>query len=210
MTRKMVTLFAGFILIASSISAYGLSMRAKTEDGRTVILNADGTWKFAEKKDVAKKAFGKPPGANKTVSDPRGFVELWYTPSKWIVYPKPERLSPDASFALIHQTKDAYVIGIVERISMPLETLKSIAVENAKNVAADAKVVLDEERQINGVNAAVMDIEGTIDGIPFRYHSYYWTGKEGSIQVITYTSQNLFQEYHADFDELLSGIVLNR
>ena len=91
-----------------------------------------------------------------------------------------------------------------------LETLKKIAVDNARNVAPDAEVVLDEERRINGNTASIMGITGTIDGIPFRYHSFYWTGEKGCVQVITYTSQNLFAEYHDDFNDLLSGIVLNQ
>jgi hypothetical protein len=216
MARKIVIVFVSFFIIASVSTAYGKSIKAKTQDGRTVILHADGTWKFLKKEaPVAPEApkdnrVNAPQRATKKISDPRGLVELWYIPAKWTVYPKPERLSPDASFALIHKTKDAYALGIIERISMPLETLKKIAVDNAKNVAPDAEVVLDEERQINGNTASIMGITGTIDGIPFRYHSYYWTGENGSVQVITYTSQNLFAEYHDDFNDLLSGIVLNQ
>ena len=93
---------------------------------------------------------------------------------------------------------------------MPLETLKKIAIENARKVAPDAEVVLDEERQISGTPATIMGITGTIDGIPFRYHSFYWTGEKGSVQVITYTSQNLFEEYVDDFNDLLNGIELNQ
>ncbi len=210
MVKKMLTVFAGVIIIASVGSTYAKTIRATTQDGRTVMLHSDGTWELLSKNAPADNKVKTPPRATKKVSDPKGILELWYIPAKWIVLNKPERLSPDASFALIHKTKDAYAIGIVERISMPLKTLKNIAIDNAKNVAPDAKVVLDEERQINGVNASIMDIEGTIDGIPFRYHSYYWTGKEGSIQVITYTAQNLFEEYHDDFDDLLNGIVLSQ
>jgi hypothetical protein len=216
MTRKIVIVFISFFIIVSVSSAYGKSIKAKTQDGRTVILHADGTWQFLKKEGpIAPKApkdnrFNAPQRATKKVSDPRGLVELWYIPAKWNVYPKPERLSPDASFALIHKTKDAYALGIIERISMPLKTLKKIAVDNARNVAPDAEVVLDEERQINGNTASIMGITGTIDGIPFRYHSYYWRGEKGCFQVITYTSQNLFAEFHDDFNDLLSGVVLNQ
>ncbi len=216
MPKKIVIVFISIFIIASVSTAYGKSIKAKTQDGRTVILNANGTWKFLKTgTPVAPEApkdnsVNAPQHATQKVSDTRGLVELWYIPDKWTAYPKPERLSPDASFALIHKTKDAYALGIIERISMPLKTLKKIAVDNAKNVAPDAEVVLDEERQINGNTASIMGITGTIDGIPFRYHSYYWTGEKGSVQVITYTSQNLFAEYHADFNDLLSGIVLNQ
>jgi hypothetical protein len=218
MAKTILTVIISFFIFACGSTEDGESLRAKTQDGRTVILHADGSWTFLKKEapvPVAPDApkdnrVNAPKRASKKVSDPRGLVELWYAPGKWTAYPKPERLSPDASFALIHKTKDAYALGIIERISMPLETLKKIAVDNAKNVAPDAEVVLDEERQINGSTASIMGITGTIDGIPFRYHSFYWTGEKGSVQVITYTSQNLFAEYHDDFNDLLSGIVLNQ
>jgi len=216
MARKIVFILISLFIIASVSTAYGKSIKAKTQDGRTVILHADGTWQFLKKQAPSAPGApidnktGTPKRATKKVSDGRGLVELWYIPTKWTAYPKPEKLSPDASFALVHKTKDAYALGIIERISMPLETLKKIALDNAKNVAPDAEVVLDEERQINGKTAAIMGINGTIDGIPFRYHSFYWTGEKGSVQVITYTSQNLFAEYHDDFDDLLNGIVLNQ
>jgi hypothetical protein len=216
MAKTILTVIISVLIVACGSSENGESLSAITQDGRTVILHSDGTWKFFEKETAETpeapndNKVNTPSRATKKVSDPRGLVELWYAPAKWLVYPKPERLSPDASFALIHKTKDAYALGIIERISMPLETLKKIAVDNARNVAPDAEVVLDEERQINGKTAAIMGINGTIDGIPFRYHSFYWTGEKGSVQVITYTSQNLFAEYHDDFDDLLNGIVLNQ
>ena len=31
--------------------------------------------------------------------------------------------------------------------------------------------------------------------IPFQYYGYYYSDKNGAIQVLTYTGQNLFDEY---------------
>ena len=130
MTRKIVFVLISLFIIASVSAAYGKSIKAKTQDGRAVILHADGTWKFLKNKAPgapeapSDNRASKPRRATKKVSDPRGLVELWYIPSKWAAYPKPERLSPDATFALVHKTKEAYALGIIERISMPLETLK--------------------------------------------------------------------------------------
>jgi hypothetical protein len=216
MAKTMVTILISFFIFACGSSEDGDALRARTQDGRTVILHADGTWKFyddgtAQDPGAPDDSKVKAPSrATKKVSDPKGLVDLWYAPDKWTAYPRPEKLSPDASFALIHKTKDAYALGIIERISMPLKTLKRIAVDNARNVAPDAEVVLEEEREINGNDAAIMGITGTIDGIPFRYHNFYWTGEKGSVQVITYTSQNLFEEYIDDLNDLLNGIELNR
>jgi hypothetical protein len=55
-----------------------------------------------------------------------------------------------------------------------------------------------------------MQITGTAQGIPFHYYGYYYTGKLGSVQVITYTGESLFEEYKPEFDELLNGLELPR
>jgi len=101
-------------------------------------------------------------------------------------------------------------MAIIERISMPISTLKGIALENAKKVAPDAKVAFEEERVANGVKILAMHIEGTIQGISFTYYGYYWTGKAESLQVITYTGQNLFSEFESDFTKLLNGVVITK
>jgi hypothetical protein len=117
MVRKIFFVFISLFIIASVSTAYGKSIKAKTQDGRIVILNADGTWTFLEEKTpVAPGAptdnrANKPQRATKKVSDPRGLVELWYVPAKWLVYPQPERLSPDASFALVHKPRTPMPLG---------------------------------------------------------------------------------------------------
>jgi len=53
-------------------------------------------------------------------------------------------------------------------------------------------------------------IEGTIQSIPFKYYGYYWSGKSGTVQFLTYTAQNLFDEALPDFSELLNGFVVTK
>jgi hypothetical protein len=53
-----------------------------------------------------------------------------------------------------------------------------------------------------------LQIRGTIQSIPFVYLGYYYSGQEGSIQLLTYTASNLFDEYRHDFQELLDGFVV--
>jgi hypothetical protein len=39
-------------------------------------------------------------------------------------------------------------------------------------------------------------------------YGYYYGGKEGAIQVICFTGQNLFGKYERDLTELLDGFVI--
>jgi hypothetical protein len=54
-----------------------------------------------------------------------------------------------------------------------------------------------------------MVMKGTIEGIQFVYYGYYYAGKAGTIQLLTYTSQNLFAEYKSEMTELLNGLTIN-
>ena len=169
-----------------------------------------GTWKFKEPAaSLERKGENiKPLSATEVIKSRRGFFELWYNPEKWSTQ---SGIKHDiAEFSLKHASGDAYAMVIVERIPTSEASLRKIALENAKSSAPDAKIVLDEERTVNSVKMRVMQIEGTIQSIPFKYYGYYWTGKAGTLQLITFTSQNLFDEVVGDFTELLDGAVITK
>jgi hypothetical protein len=92
---------------------------------------------------------------------------------------------------------------------MPIETLRNMALTNAKNAAPDARIVSQETRRVNGHDVSVLQIDGTIQGIRFTYLGYYYSGQEGTIQLITYTAANLFEEYKPQLEQLLDGFTIN-
>lgn len=71
--------------------------------------------------------------------------------------------------------------------------------------AADAKVSKEETRVVNGKQVLAMVIEGTVEEIPFTYYGYYYSGKQGAIQLVGFTGQNVFAKYEAEFTKLLDG-----
>jgi len=201
------------VLITSWLCAgqlFASTIEATTSDGRKVMLYEDGTWKFKGQGASAETHpdFLKPAGATEVIKSKKGFFELWYNPEKWTT--RSGITNDAAEFTLKHSSGDAYAMAIVERIGMPVASLRKIALDNAKSGAPDAKIALDEERTVNGVKVVALQIEGTIQGIPFKYYGYYWTGKAGTLQLITYTSQNLFDDVADDFTELLNGAVITK
>jgi hypothetical protein len=184
-------------------STYASPIEATTSEGRKILLYDDGTWKFKDK-----AGFTKSVGAIKTLKSKKGFVELWYVPSKWSI--SKNKLNEAAEFNLIHTSGDGYAVVIIERIGTTMPSLVAVAMEKARSVAADAELVLDEERTVNNVQVKAMQIEGTTAGIPFKYYGYFWTGDAGTVQVITYTGQKLFNEFEDDFVELLNGLVITK
>ena len=83
---KIMAVRAGVLSIAVLV---GADRKAKTEDGKEVILHDDGTWVFADvvKKDKkegkeAKKEFKKPVNAKLQYTEKRGTLALYLVPEK--------------------------------------------------------------------------------------------------------------------------------
>ncbi len=96
---------------------------------------------------------------------------------------------------------------ITEKMELPVESLAEVAYENALEAAPDVKIVEKEYRNVNGVDVIMMKMEGTIKGVKFVYFGYYYSNSEGAYQFLTYTSQNLFDEYKNDMIKLLNGFI---
>jgi hypothetical protein len=80
-----------------------------------------------------------------------------------------------------------------------------VALNNALEAAPDAKIVEEQRRRVNGTDVVMLRLEGTTSGIAATFLGYYYGGPAGTVQVICYTGQNLFQEYRPDFEDFLNG-----
>lgn len=179
---------------------------ATTSSGRKILVFSDGTWKPTEKTSelATVGGFVRSPQATSKVSIDHGQCSVYYIPTKWKL--KSPETSGRTSFE--HSDGDGYAMTISERIQIPLDTLKGVALSNAREAAPDAVITAEERRTVNGRTVLMLQIKGTLQKIPFQYFGYYYSGPEGSLQVITYTSQNLFNEYKHDFEEFLNGLVI--
>lgn len=54
----------------------------------------------------------------------------------------------------------------------------------------------------------MLQMAGTLSGIRFTYFGYYYSSPNGTVQLITYTSSNLFKEYADDLEDFLNGFVI--
>jgi hypothetical protein len=99
---------------------------------------------------------------------------------------------------------------ISERIGLTTETLKNAAVANAKKGMPDVKIVSEEKRVFKGKELLCLKLTGTIQGTPFTYYGYFYGGTEGTLQVVTYTASNSFDEFKQDFDDFLNGTQIGQ
>ena len=181
--------------------------KATTDSGQKVLLFKDGTWKPEIKVATpnSKTAiFVKSVDSTTKVSIARGKFSLYFNPKKW----KQKGPEEGGRSAYEHKDGDGNALILTERTQMPLELFKAQVLTNAKNAAPDAEIFFSETRKVNGHDILAMQIKGNMKGMAIHYYGYYYTGKEGCIQVLTYTTENLFEEFKSDFDEFLNGLVL--
>lgn len=117
-------------------------------------------------------------------------------------------MNPEAEFELVKKDGDLYGMIVTERLEIPLETLKIIAVENARAMAPDLRVVKEEYRMVNGLKVLVLQMNGTMQGIKFAYFGYYYSNENGTVQFVTYTSQSLMKTSQKECETLLNGLVV--
>ena len=186
---------------------------AVTSNGDEVILYNDGTWKFinkpdssTNKADTSKTVFLKNNEATFLLKSNVTNVGIYLNPKKWSFSKSGANASAEYSLQL--KGEDAYGMLIAEKIEIPLESLKNLAFENAKNAAPDIKIIKEEYRIVNGTTVLCLQMNGTTQGIKFSYFGYYFSFAKGSIQLVTYTSQNLLKDYKPALEELLNGFVV--
>ena len=206
--KKIILTALGILAILVS-SAIAQEIRAITEDGKDVILHPNGTWHYAESETNESRTsseplqFVKPASATHLIKGKRVKYGLWYDAKKWLVDQKTD--NPSAEFELTHAEGDRYVLIIPERLQIPLQTLRVAAIANAKRIAPDIQITFEETRIVNGHPILCLKMDATVQGIPITYYNYYYSGKVGAIQIMTYTGQNLFAEYKSEMDDLLNG-----
>lgn len=206
--RKVIIMVTCFIF---AFVCYAQQL-AITETGEEVILYDDGTWEYVNESEqtdseitMNPKEFVKSDNSTFLLKSKKINVGFWINPDKWTF--KKAVGNPAAEYELQLKDHDLYGMVIAEKIEIPLTSLKAIAIQNGKAAAPDIHVVKEEYRMVNGLKVLFLQLNGTIQGLKFTYYGYYYSNSNGTLQFLTYTSQNLLQDYLEDIEELLNGLV---
>lgn len=198
-------------LILLTVQFLAGQISAVTGTGDEVLLYDDGTWKYVDGiTDEAEilvndQVFKKDESSTFLVSSKKLNVGVWIDPKSWSFV---KGTGDDAQeFQFQKKGEDLYGMMIAEKMQIPIETLKGIAIENARGVAPDLKVIKEEYRKVNGTTVLMMQMAGTIQGVKFTYYGYYYSNDQGSVQFLTYTGENLLDDYLDDIELFLNGFV---
>jgi hypothetical protein len=200
------------LLSAAQLSLSGDTVTAFTEDGREVALFDNGTWLYKPQKNTAEDGStvnGSTPNASTVkLTNSRGNYVVWYDPTFWERSKDDE--DGDMEFFLQLKGEDAYAMTIYERIPIPLQNLKNIALENMKSASESARITEERMVKVNGELLLMLRIEALVEGIPMVYRGYYASGDYGTIQFIAFTHISLEKEYSAAMENLLNGLSVKK
>ncbi|OWY18232.1 hypothetical protein C7N43_27005 [Sphingobacteriales bacterium UPWRP_1] len=189
--------------------------KAITNTGDEVILYDDGTWEYAQQEaDTADTPivtnptpFTKSPAADFLIeSAVIDDMEIAMNPKKW----RFQKTNTDitAEYKFEHRSKPLYAILITEQLEIPVTLLKKAALRNARDAAEDARITYEEYRVVNGKTVLMMEMKGTIDGLPFAYLGYYYSGITGTVQLLAYTIQTHYEQNKSELEEFLNGLMI--
>lgn len=201
------------LMLLITTSLVNAQQKAVTEIGDEVILYEDGTWKYLDKEDeeeteipVSSKKFGKDYESTFLLKSNKINIGFWLNPEKWS-FRKTSNYD-ESEYELELKGEELFGMIITEKSEIPLEKMRMIALENARDIAFDCEIVKEEYRTVNGLKVLFLQMEGTFDGIKFSYYGYYFSNANGTVQFLTFTTSNLLDDYLEDCEKLLNGLVL--
>jgi hypothetical protein len=140
-----------------------------------------------------------------TISLNEGKIKVVYDTTKWSAPQKDK----GGKITLANVKGNGWALIIPDTVSIPLDSFPEFALNNAKGVDPEAKIILREKKTISGQEVWCLKISAAVSTLPFVYYGYYYSGAAGTVQVLTYTTQTNFSDVEKDFSELLNGLQLN-
>jgi hypothetical protein len=188
----------------------GAQVTAITEEGKAVLLFSNGTWRYLND-SVRVSTLDLPhfavPGKSTTlVKGKESRYELWYDAEKWKLLP--DTVYKNSEYALEFYNGELIAMMITERMQVPLATIKEAAIGSFKKEGSECRIAEEQKIMVNGTEGLLLKIDALVDDIPVSYLNAYFSTREGTFQLITYTAYNLFDHHRNDMMEMISGFVL--
>lgn len=130
---------------------------------------------------------------------------LKFDPEVW----KADPPSSAGTWQLASRTGEAYAKLIAEKYEIPIDSLQQIALEKMKEQDPKMRLVSKREVTVSGVRVRELQIDTAPGGIPVTFLGYYYGGKGGAVQLLTWSAPAEFASQRAVLQSLLDGLVIN-
>jgi hypothetical protein len=126
-----------------------------------------------------------------------------YNPAKWTG----DKSCPEsAELCLRHRELPTSVAAGAGPEQLPPFRLHEFAVGTATAGMANAKVVLDQRKTVNGVDVLALRAEGLLDGEKLTTYGYFFAGKQGYVMFLSFTPTSSFAACEHEITEMLDGL----
>lgn len=164
---------------------------------------------FGVKEATFEKVIQKNVDATSEVTGKEVNYCLSYNPEKWELLK--ENLNDVAEYSFKLSGGDAYAMVIPEEEVTPLEDAPYIIFEGAKmSGVQDIKLIKMENHLVNGTEVLYLVWSGKIMDTEFTYIYNIYSGDKGTVQVVTYTLNDLLDNNKEEMEELLNGFCISK
>lgn len=221
-TLMKTTLWLSSVVLAISAvhAIHATQISGKTADGKDVLLNSDGTWKYAtnESSSATKtpapqapkdaKSFSKISTATEVLHSKKVPMDLFYDPAVWELSEK--EVNPVAEFTLVLKDRTADALFIADDIGLPVDNIKTIILDSMKKSDPEVKLVREEDRIVNGLPVKYIELQATVQGIKFHYLYYVYTTNDVTVQLVAFTYEKHIDKVRSDLENLLNGLTARK
>lgn len=177
-------------------------------NGKTVILDTNGTWTYAP----AAPAPAAAACADGRLVDSKKLPMTVCLPSDWKI-----DTTASGSFEIqaIQTSTDTYFGLVTERTIMSAANLRTAILYNASSATGvreeDIPILSETKEQIGGKEWDLIVYDVDFKGNKFRFGNYYRSlGELGAVQAVFWCSTPYFDQVKADIGKLASGISFTR
>jgi hypothetical protein len=208
-SRNHMRLFISAVVVGAGLTAaYPLAaqeLRAITEDGRKVLLEPDGKWRFDGRASPTASLNSDTTSPYQT--SVKRFAVSFNT-ADWVLLPKREADGNKRTFR--HRSLPLYGMVIADELPAATPAIKSLMLTNARAVGASTTILVDQTRTLGDTEVGALRFAASMDGLDFVFSSHYFANGDGNIQVLCYTAQALFFKYQGDCQKFIDGLQIKK
>lgn len=139
------------------------------------------------------------------VKAPFGNFSVWIDNSKW----KQTKSSKTGELTFSNTDGVSHAELMSQKIPLSTEVLKTATIANFRAVDPDAKVITQQNVKVNGKDLVMMELDFSVNHMPYRFFGYLFGGKSGSIQLMAFTFRDLYQEKLSQLREFANGLQID-
>ncbi|OJJ15054.1 hypothetical protein BKI52_40010 [marine bacterium AO1-C] len=130
---------------------------------------------------------------------------LWINSSVWKALGRP--LNENFELTFTAKEGQIYAAFAVDTTQIPLELLKTQTHLTNLKIDPKAKILKEEYRMVNGLKVLFVKRQAVLEASEFVFLDYYFSGKYGTIQVVTFSTKAFINQYQDFCEKLMNGLV---